>query len=146
MKSLTIGYIPKHWDNNKDGSNRIDVGDIDFSNTEEVIIDIEDGKFDFFGSIVEFEKLCDAEYTELSKLVNNLKISKGWYSLSVKSLAAAFCVLCGSSAPHEKDKITKYATTHGPEIIDARKYRGDFYINIYDEETEEEKLLVFSSL
>lgn len=144
MKTVTIGYIPSTWSSNEDGEDRIDVGDTEFSKTDEVVFEIENNKFEYEGRVIEFQHIHNTPYQELKKLVQNLQKTKGWSSLTNNSLATAFWTIKGEYTPKKNDKVIKFLTTEGPEISSAKSYLGHFYMNIWDDDTENEMLIVFA--
>lgn len=144
MKSLTIGFIRSDWISNEDGDDRIDVGDTEFSKTDEVTIQFTGDKFEYGGRSIEYQHVHNTPYQELKLLVKNLQKNKGWTTLTNKSLATAFWTIKGDYEPKKNDKIVKLVTSQGPEIIDATAYKGHFYMNLWDDDTEDEILVVFA--
>ena len=143
MKSLNMGFIPDNWSGNTDGEFRIDIGDSEFSNTVEINFTVEDDNFEFDDLIIDYDKAVNANYAELNKLVEKIKINNNWNLLTAKSLSIAFKTIQGNYTPKNNDKIIKFIGTDGPEIIDALDYKTCFYMHCYDEDEESDFTVIF---
>jgi hypothetical protein len=144
MKSVTIGWIPTGWSENEDGGDRVDVGDVDFSQTEEINLQIEDDEFEYGGSTLDYNELHDASTEGLKGLVTSLKNEMKWDALKEASLAKAFGTINDEYTPKRNDDVIKFFSSDGPEIVGAKAYQGHFYLNLWDDDSETEALVVFA--
>lgn len=144
MSTLTIGYIPEEWQGNEDDNDRVDVGDVEFSRTTEVTVEVKDGLLTYDGNEAQFEELHNSSYLGTVLFFLSLKKTMGWEKLSKDSLAKGIGFLKEVYIPKKNDKTIKFSTTEGPEILGGFAYKGMFYAHLYDDETEKDRLVVFS--